>query len=178
MIFQFYPRTMTKHSFLIISLALLLPIKNAASATTLDAHEHGNAMLNIAADGNVLFIEFESPAANIVGFEQTPKTTEQTAKVEATINLLEDFKSIFHLSDSAACNLNKASVNWVDSTGGHAEFQAEYQLICEQIDQLEAIDVLLFNSFPNIEDVDVQAIFPDSQIAIELSPGRPVIVLK
>ena len=171
---------MTKQGALIISLAtlvLLLPIKSAEPETTLDAHEHGSAMLNIAVDGNILFIEFESPAANITGFEHGPQTTAQAASIEAAISLLEDFKRVFRPSDSAICILDTASVNWVDRTGGHTEFQAEYQLICERTERLETIDVLLFNSFPNIEDIDVQAIIPGNQIAVELSPGQHIIEL-
>ncbi|NNE64062.1 MAG: DUF2796 domain-containing protein [Gammaproteobacteria bacterium] len=181
MIFRFYPRNMIKHGTLIASLltmTLLAVIEKVESATILDTHEHGSAKLNIAADGNVIFIEFESPAANIVGFEQTPQTTDQTHRVDAAKSLLENLKSVFRLSDSAACRLDTAAVKWVDGTGGHTEFQAEYQLICERIEGLETIDVLLFNSFPDIEYIYVQAIFPARQIATELSPGEHTIELK
>lgn len=171
---------MTRQLALIVALTALIllpPHKNVESAT-LHAHEHGSAMLNIAADGNVLLIEFESPAANIVGFEHEPRTAAQTTAIEAAINRLENFDSVFHLSGNAACELDVAAVNRVDRTGEHTEFHAEYQLICERIEQLQTIDVLLFNNFPNIEDIDVQAIFPGNQIAIELSPGQHSIKLK
>jgi Protein of unknown function (DUF2796) len=35
-------------------------------------HVHGVAQLNVALDGNVLWIELNSPAMNIVGFEHAP----------------------------------------------------------------------------------------------------------
>ena len=38
------------------------------------AHVHGVAHLNVALEDNELYIEFISPAANIVGFEHQPKT--------------------------------------------------------------------------------------------------------
>lgn len=180
MILSFYPFNMTRQLALIINLAalaLLLPVKEAGSAT-LDAHVHGSAILNIAADGNILFVEFESPAANIVGFEDEPRTTAQTAGIEAAISLLGNFERVFHLSASADCKLDAASVKQTTETDGHTEFHAEYQLICERIEKLGAIEVLLFDNFPAIEDIDVQAIFPGNQIAIELSPAQPVIKLK
>jgi Protein of unknown function (DUF2796) len=43
------------------------------------AHEHGVAELNLALDGKELWIEFSSPAVNLVGFEHTPGNAEQNA---------------------------------------------------------------------------------------------------
>ena len=42
-----------------------------------DAHVHGVAHLNVALEGNDLYIELTSPAANIVGFEHDPRTQNQ-----------------------------------------------------------------------------------------------------
>jgi hypothetical protein len=180
MIFSFSPLNMIRQLAFVINLAalaLLLPVKQTESAT-LDAHEHGSAILNIAADGNILLFEFESPAANIVGFEHEPRTTSETAAIEAAINLLGNFEQVFHLSGSAGCKLDGASVKQATESGGHSEFHAEYQLICGRIERLESIDVLLFDRFADIKDIDVQAIFPGNQIAMELSPAQPVIKLK
>ena len=37
-------------------------------------HEHGVASLNLVVDGNLVSLELDSPAANLVGFEHTPGT--------------------------------------------------------------------------------------------------------
>lgn len=168
---------MNKYLPLIISLVLLPAVEKAESAT-LDAHQHGSAVLNIAADGNVLLIEFESPADNIAGFEHEPRNTAQKVAIESAISLLENFDGSFQLSADADCKLDSASVSRIAGEGGHAEFHAEYRLVCEQIERLQTIDVLLFNHFPGIEAIDVQALFPSIQTAVELSPGQYSIELK
>ena len=171
---------MNKYHLFIISLTAIVlpPVFNNAESATLGAHQHGSAVLNIAADGNVLFIEFESPAANIAGFEHEPQNAAQETAIESAIRVLENFESVFHLSPDAACKLDGASINRIAGTGEHAEFHAEYRLVCEQIERLQTIDVLLFNHFPGIEAIDVQTIFPGNQTAVELGPGQYSIKLK
>ena len=50
-----------------------------------EAHEHGVANLNVAVEGNNIYIEFSSPAANIVGFEHHPRTHEQKDAVRDAV---------------------------------------------------------------------------------------------
>ena len=42
-----------------------------------DAHEHGHGQLNLALDGQQLLIEFQAPAADLVGFEKTATTAQE-----------------------------------------------------------------------------------------------------
>ena len=60
-----------------------------------EAHEHGVAHMNVDFEGNELYIEFISPAANIVGFEHQPSTQEQNTAVKAAIKKLEAGEKLF-----------------------------------------------------------------------------------
>ena len=75
-----------------------------------EAHEHGHATLMLVQEKDELQILFKSPAANIVGFEHQPNSTEQREKVEAAEALLNDADKLFHLNDEAKCSLEHAGV--------------------------------------------------------------------
>jgi len=163
---------------------LLISFETSASTTHLEAHEHGSANLNIAVDGATLFLGFESPAINIIGFEHAAENDQQTAAINSATTKLKNFEQVFKLPESAGCKPTSATANWISeleegsNTAGHTEFKAEYQLSCEQIERLAYIDVQLFELFPGIEDLDVQVISVGKQFAIELNPGQQRIELK
>jgi len=90
-----------------------------------EAHEHGVAHLNVAQDGNNLFMELISPAVNIVSFEHPPHTQEQKAAVRAAVDTLEEGESLFGLSRDAGCGLVKSSVHTdIISDSGHGSESA------------------------------------------------------
>ena len=74
------------------------------------AHEHGEGRLDIAQEGTELHIEFESPAANIVGFEHAPRTTADHAALDRAVALLESGDRMFGFPHQAACQLVAADV--------------------------------------------------------------------
>jgi hypothetical protein len=59
----------------------------------------------------------------------------------------------------------------------HAEFIAEYRLECNQLNNLAAIDVKMFEFFPAIEDLDVQVVYSQGQIKYELDANNTLIKL-
>ena len=75
------------------------------------AHEHGVAHLNVAIEGNKLYIEFISPSANIVGFEHHPRTAEQKSAVRKAVQTLKSADKLFALSSGAGAKLVKSIVH-------------------------------------------------------------------
>jgi hypothetical protein len=85
-----------------------------------EAHEHGVAHLNLAIEGNNVYIEFSSPAANIVGFEYHPRTHEQKKAVKDAINKLQEGASLFLLSSKSESQLVKSIVDTdIDKDADH-----------------------------------------------------------
>ena len=76
-----------------------------------DAHQHGRVVLNIALEGQMLFIELDAPGADVVGFENLPATDEQRQLLSAAINLLEQPQKLFSFPGEAACKLQSATVS-------------------------------------------------------------------
>lgn len=152
-----------------------------------EAHEHGVAHLNVAFTGSEIVLEFVSPAANIVGFEHAPSNpAEQTAYNDA-VRRLEEGVSLFQFPSEAECELAGASVtadfgsedHGKELDGGHgdehgshdthSDFRAEYRFKAGRPDKLRHLDVLLLQSFPSIEHVEVQLLTPSTQTALELT---------
>jgi hypothetical protein len=69
------------------------------------AHVHGVAHLNVAIEGNNIYIAFISPAANMVGFEHHPRTREQKKAVRAAVDELRNGDSLFLLSTESESRL-------------------------------------------------------------------------
>ena len=85
-----------------------------------EAHEHGVAHMNVAFEGNELYIELISPAANIVGFEHQPRTEEQKAAVKAAINKLEAGEKLFAFPSGVGGRLVKSKVHTdISNDSGH-----------------------------------------------------------
>ena len=55
------------------------PVLSSGNPVLQGAHVHGEAVLNVVQEGTNVFIEFESPAINLVGFEHAPINPEQKA---------------------------------------------------------------------------------------------------
>lgn len=60
-----------------------------------EPHIHGLAYLTLALEDNVLIIEFESPAGNLVGFEHKAESKLETQKVIQTKKILTSAHELF-----------------------------------------------------------------------------------
>jgi len=81
----------------------------AATERDLDSHAHGSATLNIALDGNSVFLELETPWNNLVGFEHAPSTDEQHELVDNALALLNAPTKLFSF-DGGSCSTVETSV--------------------------------------------------------------------
>jgi hypothetical protein len=83
-----------------------------------------------------------------------------------------------HKSDTAKTKHDDHSEHKSDTAKTeHAEFLVEFELQCEQIDNLNVIDVTLLALFPGINEIDAQIIYPGGQIQQELTIDNTLINL-
>ncbi|MDO6593059.1 DUF2796 domain-containing protein [Neptuniibacter sp. 1_MG-2023] len=92
-------------------------------ATALEAHVHGEAVLNIATDQGDVEAVLRSPMANIVGFEYEAKSAEDKATQEKALKLLQNANNILKLSASANCLTEHVEVVWGEEHGDHADHE-------------------------------------------------------
>ncbi|MGC9456271.1 MAG: DUF2796 domain-containing protein [Halothiobacillaceae bacterium] len=83
------------------------------------AHEHGAARLNVALDGQVLFMELMVPAHDIVGFEHRPTNDQQRAAVTEAIKQLSGSEALLALPERAGCRLETAEVRTPLASNGY-----------------------------------------------------------
>jgi len=147
------------------------------------AHVHGEARLHIAVEGDSLYAEFESPAANLVGFEHRPVNPQQEALLEQAGRTLAIADRFLLLGD-ASCRLLEADVKVPHGKGEgsqmerHASFRASYRFQCDNLAGLDTIDVALFTSFPDIHRIAVQWLTPGGQGATSLTARNNQLQLK
>lgn len=173
---------------LALPLALLTTLVQAEDAhhhdepgqeAALAAHEHGSARLNLALDGDVLEIEFASPAMNLLGFEHAPRSDADRAMLAAARARLEQPLGLFGVPAAAGCQVREHSLHGAlfepaeAGTSEHSEIEARYRLQCSTPDALQGLNLAaLFGTFPATQKIQVQLIGPRGQQGLELSPER------
>ena len=181
-------------NYISLGFCALIFIFECSAQTSLEAHIHGEAELNIVLENQNLLIELRSPSFNLVGFEHKPKNMNQKQVVLSTIKLLENPKNIFQVSSDAECRDLAVSVtssmegivsvrdeHHGDEHHGdehhekevHSEFVANYSMVCEKPENFKFIGLKLFNSFELMEEVKVQWIIQEKQGFEELTPDGP-----
>ncbi len=174
----------------LISLAIIFSTPAVAQQS---AHVHGFASINLAIDGDELQIEFVSPAESIVGFEYEPSTAAEHKAVADAIALLRNPAKLFALPARAGCELHEIEAErhaehekhgedeyaHEDSDTGetHSAFHAHYHFGCKNA-VIETIALRLFETWPQIEEVRVQALTPRGQFGGNIGAGDPVIRLQ
>jgi len=172
-----------------------VPHAHAESSGSLGRHAHGIGELDVALDGNVLELEWRSPAANLLGFEHTPRSEEQRAVVSRVQVQLGEAATLFGIPAAADCRLAESQLDsplfaaapsdeheheheHEQPAATHSEVHARYRFTCRQPAALEALDLdELFRRFPATEKLQVQLIGPHGQQGSELSPARSRLTL-
>jgi hypothetical protein len=93
-----------------LALTLLVADAGADPVRQHGAHQHGVAALNVAVEGESLYLELLTPAANLVGFEHAPRGPQQHAAVAAAEAALRDGAALLRPSQAARCRQREAEV--------------------------------------------------------------------
>ena len=75
-----------------------------------DSHVHGIAALNLVLEGQEVYVELGSPAANIVGFEHAPSSDADHAVLDKAVATLKDGERLFRFNDAAGCRMETVNV--------------------------------------------------------------------
>lgn len=155
------------------------------------AHLHGEASLDLALESNQLLAELRAPAMNIVGFEHAPRNDEQHRAVEQAAAWLKNGDQWLALPAAAACRLETSRVaSSLLDTGDadshdheshddevHSEFDVHLAFYCANPGELRRVEIRLFEQFPGMERIQLQAITETRQIGGALTAGDAVINL-
>lgn len=147
----------------------------------LGAHTHGHGVLTVVLEGNEMQLAFESAAYSIVGFEHKPVSTEQQQEVAAAIEVFNQGQW-FRFNAEASCELAQADASSdltePHANEGHADFYANYQLLCQSPARLTSVALDIFKLVPALEQVDVQWIINGQQGAAKATLSNSLITLR
>lgn len=150
-------------------------------STMLGAHVHGQALLTLVLEGNEMQLAFQSAAQSIVGFEHKPATAEQRQEVAAAIAVFNQ-GDWFSFNADASCELAMAEASTdltePQANTGHADFYANYQLLCQRPARLSELQLQIFNLVPALQALDVQWIINGQQGAAEAALGSSTVRLR
>ncbi len=131
-------------------------------------HEHGTARLDLALEGGLLSLQLEVPLDALVGFERAPRNDAERKRVDAAIARFKAADLLFKPDADGACALKRVELTSPvlklgDATaapagGGHADLDALVEFDCKDAAKLRSIEVGLFDAFPKMQRIHVQAV--------------------
>jgi hypothetical protein len=162
----------------------------------LGPHVHGHGTLAIAFEADKVQMEFTAPGMDIVGFEHSAETDDQTKAVEKALADLNEPLKYFSFPAAAGCQVSATDVNIVaeaheehadetnaegkagtedheDHEGHHNEFRAVYSLTCTDPAKISRIDFPFFDRFAGSQELDVTIIDDSGQKVVEVSRDTP-----
>jgi hypothetical protein len=179
-------------------MAAILPLgaHEAGGHRQLDAHVHGEARLDLVAEGTEVQIALTSPAANLVGFEHAPASSAEGERLSEALATLKQGERLFRLTPAAECRLEEAVVETPLAgdkehehehdhehehehehehahAEAHADVDATYRFTCARPDRVEGVEVMLFDAFPGTERLRVQYVTEQGQGGADLTPSNP-----
>lgn len=183
-----------KHIFALTVAAMsLAPVLDIAASESdhreHDAHTHGSGLLNVVVADHELVIELEIPAVNVTGFEHTPGTDEERRVVRQALENFGRADSLFVATSAAECRVETVEVTLAgmqhaesentsdehehehqskDAGETHSELHGEYSFHCDAPEELDSLEVRLFEHLMEMDEIHVQLVTPTRQTAMEL----------
>jgi len=115
-----------------LSIALSIVTSTAAAQS---AHVHGEGRVNIAIDGNRIFMALEFPGADIVGFEHEVRSSDEKAAVVRAMALLSDPMQLLRFETDASCEVRAANAK---AEGEHEEHEGKEHAGHDEHDEHES----------------------------------------
>ena len=132
-----------------------------------------------ASEKNMIEMELESPADDIVGFEHTPENAQQREKISKAIAIFKDKGGLFFPNVEAQCKITKSSAEFeADAGSGHAGFHVKWYLSCTNLSKIKVLSTSFFKIFPKAKEIEVEVASDADQREIEWDSDQNKIKLK
>lgn len=163
-------------------------------------HVHGEVTLNLALENDVLSVEMEAPAINVVGFERAPRDAAEEKVVRDAAAWLGAGRALLGVPAAAGCRRVEASVEapkWSDAKGKdagkhdhdhdhehgddgqeHADYRATASYKCSNPAALAWIEVWALRQLRDVTEVTVNVVAPNGQKSVRTSRADERIVLR
>jgi hypothetical protein len=166
------------------------------------AHTHGTATLTVIISGEQVALGFESPAFNLLGFENAPATPEQEAALARAEALLASVENLVSIT-GARCEVQDVQISrpgqeahahgeaehddhdHADTAqeshdhadGRHWEFRVNATLHCIDLPARPALTATVFEHFSGIQTLELLWVTDTQQGAATLNATTPSATL-
>jgi hypothetical protein len=149
----------------------------ASAGAAPKAHEHGVARLDVGVDPQRVTVLLELPQDSVLGFEREPRSDAERAAADAALAKLKEGASLFRIDSAAQCTPARADVQAPVLTAAgkadaHEDISASYEFTCKDGNRAGFVETALFEAFPRLQRIDVQAVTRKGQVRATLK--RPV----
>lgn len=103
---------------------ILSPVTQGDTLSQHQAHEHGVGQLNVVVERTTVEIELTAPAADIVGFEHRPSTSQERLAVEKGVAAFKAVDRLFSFPPNVPCKLQDVDVRSPLTAADHREHQS------------------------------------------------------
>lgn len=173
------------------SLVAVLAFGITTSASAQHAHEHGVAEFRVALEGSTVLVEFESPLANLVGFEHAARSDAEKAAMADLEKTLRGPEGLFALSAAADCVLKDVELELPgadehdhhghkhghkhEHADEHADAYVAWEFACKRAP--ETIEVTVIEAFPAIRVLRSETASPRGQAAARIESPTAQLAL-
>lgn len=165
-------------------------------------HVHGEVTLNLALENDLLSVEMEAPAINVVGFERAPRDAAEEKVVRDAAAWLSAGRALLGVPAAAGCRRVDATVEapkWGDAKGkdagnhdhdhdhdhehgddehAHADYLATASYKCSNPSALAWIEVWALRQLRDVTEVTVNVVTPEVQKSVRTSRADERIALR
>jgi len=158
-----------------LALTLVIP---SVEASGKDKHVHGAVTFNVAVEGNVLSLEIDAPAINVLGFEKAARNDGERQAVASVDAWLSAGRDIAGVPRAAGCRLQSVSYEAPELGRGHADYRPRYVFRCDNPAALEWVELWALRRLKDVEKAEVNVIGATMQRQESLAPGSLRVTLK
>jgi hypothetical protein len=169
------PSRLRKLTLPCVVLALVIPSIDAFGK---DKHVHGAVTFNVAVEGNVLSLEIDAPAINVLGFEKAPRNDVERQAVASVDAWLSAGRDIAGVPRTAGCRLQSVTYEAPKLGSGHADYRPRYAFRCDNPAALEWVELWALRRLKDVENAEVNLISATMQRQETLAPGSLRVSLK
>lgn len=161
-------------------------------------HVHGQVTLNLALEDDLLSVEMEAPAINVVGFERAPRDAAERQAARDAAAWLGAGRSLLGVPPAAGCRRIDARVTapqWSEAKGkdagehdhdhehgddehAHADYLAAATFKCSNPAALSWVEVWALRQLRDVTEVTVNVVTTDMQKSVRTARADERIALR
>jgi hypothetical protein len=156
----------------------ILCLSPDVQALEMGKHVHGAVTINLALEGDLLSVELDAPAVNLLGFEKSPRSDAERRQLADTNAWLASGRQIAGVPRSANCRLSSVTFEAPALGSEHADFRPRYVFRCSNPRALAWVELWVLRRLKDVEKTEVNLITTNSQSQQTLAPGALRVSLK